>query len=300
MLPNPNAFAHSPLDRAGHRRRDVAWLEAALAAANAKLIPFLERRPLIIDDANGVCAGWLAGDIRARIAPANAPFVFLGVDPGAAPHFAIEISDAAPLEGLGRFDDLRAIGPRLGAADVSILGCAKSLFEWHARHSFCANCGAPTLIAEGGWKRECAACRSEHFPRTDPVVIMVPVKGDACLLGRQAKWPRGMQSALAGFMEPGETIEQAVARETLEEVGLVVSDVRLHSTQPWPFPSSLMIGAICTVTDDRVTIDGEELESARWFTRAEARLLLAGKHRECFAPPPFAIAHQILKSWAAE
>ncbi len=300
MRPNPNAFAHSPLDRAGHHRRDREWLARAIVAPDARLVPFLERRPLILEESGAPEAGWLNGDVCARIASPRSPLIFLGLDPTEAPHFAVEIDDPTPLEGVGRFDDLRAIGPRLSADDVSMLGCAKSLFEWHARHGFCANCGAPTAIAEAGWKRECAACSAEHFPRVDPVVIMVPVTGEKCLLGRQAKWPRNMFSALAGFMEPGETIEQAVARETLEEVGLPVGDVRLHSTQPWPFPSSLMIGAVCEVTNDELSIDTTELESARWFSRDEARLLVKGAHPDCFCPPPFAIAHQLIKSWVEE
>ena len=295
-LNNPNAFTHSPLDRAGHRRGDAAWLAEALAAPNAQLIPFHQHRPFVTDNAQGVDAGWMRGGARAQFA-ADAPLVFLGVDSEGAAHFAIEITDASPLEGIGHFDDMRALLPRLTAENASILGCAKALFEWHARHGFCAKCGAATAIVEAGWKRECAACKAEHFPRVDPVVIMVPVLGDRCLLGRQPSWPRGMHSALAGFMEPGETIEQAVARETLEEAGLAVTDVRMLFTQPWPFPSSLMIGALCTVSGDQLTIDGAELESARWFTREEAAQLIAGKHQDCFSPPPFAIAHQLLKAW---
>jgi NAD+ diphosphatase len=181
-----------------------------------------------------------------------------------------------------------------------MLGCAKALFDWHRRHRFCANCGAPSELAEAGWKRVCGACQAEHFPRVDPVVIMVPVIGEKCLLGRQRRFPRNMFSALAGFVEPGEAIEEAVARETKEEAGLSVTQVRYHSTQPWPFPSSLMIGCVAEVADDRESVDTEELESARWFTREEAKAMIEGRHPDCACPPPFAIAHQLLKTWAFE
>ncbi|MFZ2030496.1 MAG: NAD(+) diphosphatase [Vitreimonas sp.] len=301
LLPyNPNAFARSPLDRAGHHRRDAGWLADALKAETTRVIPFFERRPFVTEEGGQVSAGWLGAHALARIATPDAPLLFLGVDTEDAPHFAVEIGDASQLADIGRFDDLRALGPRLSRGDVAILGCAKSIFEWHARHRFCANCGARSAVVEAGWKRECPDCKAEHFPRFDPVVIMVPTFGDRCLLGRQKPWPRGMHSALAGFIEPGEAIEEAVARETLEEAGLRVREVRLHSTQPWPFPHSLMIGAIAAVENEDVTIDGHELESARWFTREEARQLIAGKHGDCFAPPAFAIAHQILKSWTEE
>ncbi|MEJ0060726.1 MAG: NAD(+) diphosphatase [Terricaulis sp.] len=296
---NPNAFANAPLDRAGHRRRDADWLTEAAEAPETKLIAFHQSRPFIVEREGALEAGWLDAHAATAIAPAETPLLFLGVDAHQAPHFAIDLPDAEPLAGAGRFEDLRAIAPRLDANDLAILGCAKAIFEWHASHGFCARCGAASTIVDAGWKRECSACKAEHFPRVDPVVIMIPTFGERCLLGRQARWPAGMHSALAGFVEPGETIEEAVARETLEEAGLVVSAVRLHSTQPWPFPSSLMIGALCDVEHDAVTIDGEELESARWFTRDEARALIAGKHPDAFAPPPVAIAHQLLKSWAS-
>jgi NAD+ diphosphatase len=154
------------------------------------------------------------------------------------------------------------------------------------------------MIVEAGWKRDCPACKAEHFPRVDPVCIMVPTFGDRCFLGRQRPWPRGMHSALAGFIEPGEAIEEAVARETLEEAGLRVREVRMHSTQPWPFPHSLMIGVLCEVENDHETVDTIELESGRWFTREEAKLLIAARHPDYFCPPPFAIAHQLLKTWS--
>jgi NAD+ diphosphatase len=298
LLPhNPNFFARSPLDRAAHLRRNTAWLAAARESETTRIIPFFERRPFVTE-ANDVEAGWLGAHALPRIAAKGEPLLFLGLGDDQDAHFAVEIGDAATLGDLGRFDDLRMLAPRLAHNDLAILGCAKSIFEWHARHQFCAVCGQPSVIVEAGWKRECTACKAEHFPRFDPVVIMVPTLGERCLLGRQKPWPRGMHSALAGFIEPGETIEEAVARETLEEAGLRVREVTLHSTQPWPFPHSLMIGAIAAVENEDITIDGNELETARWFAREEARQLIAGKHPEAFAPPPFAIAHQILKSWA--
>ena len=299
LLPlNPNAFARSPLDRAAHLRRDAAWLEAALAAPETRIAAFFKHRPFVTE-ADGVLeAGWLGARARELTKPGQAP-LFLGIDAAGGAHFAIEIEDDAPLRALGRFDDLRALGPCLGRDDLAILGCAKSIFEWRERHGFCANCGAPTVVIEAGWKRACGACKGEHFPRVDPVVIMLPVRGEDCLLARQASWPRGMVSALAGFIEPGETIEEAAARETLEEAGLRVREVRLHSSQPWPFPHSLMLGAICEVESGDIAIDAEELESARWFSRQEAALLLAVKHPDSFCPPPFAIAHQLLKSWVS-
>ena len=301
LLPhNPNAFSRSPLDRAGHLRRDAAWLAAALEAAETKIVPFFQQRPFVTEEGGVVGVGWLGAHARARIAPGDAPLLFLGLDAGGAAHFALVIGDDAPLADLGRFDDLRALGPRLSREELATLGPAKSVFEWHAKNGFCANCGAQSRIAEAGWKRECPVCSAEHFPRVDPVCIMLPTHGEKCLLGRQRPWPRGMHSALAGFIEPGEAIEEAVARETLEEAGLRVREVRLHSTQPWPFPHSLMIGALAEVENDDETIDLHELESGRWFTRDEARALIAGKHPDAFCPPPFAIAHQILKSWTEE
>jgi len=300
MMQNPNAFTRSPLDRAGHHRRDQAWLDQALASDATLLIPFHQQRPFVTEEGGVVAPGWMGAHARAAIARADARLLFLGLSPDGAARFAIDIDDEAKLEGLGRFEDLRALGPRLSREDLATLGPAKAVFEWHVKNGYCANCGAPTRVSEAGWKRECPMCSAEHFPRVDPVCIMVPTFGDKCLLGRQRPWPRGMHSALAGFIEPGEAIEEAVARETLEEAGLVVRHVTMHSTQPWPFPHSLMIGVLCEVEHDRETIDTHELESGRWFTREEAKLLIAGKHPECWAPPPFAIAHQLLKSWAED
>ena len=177
--------------------------------------------------------------------------------------------------------------------------------DWHARHRFCANCGQPTRAASGGWKRECDGCGAQHFPRTDPVTIMLvvrhdPALGDVCLMARQSRFPPGMYSCIAGFVEPGESFEDAVRRETLEETGLVVGSVRYLACQPWPFPSSLMIGCIAESLTSAITLDETELEAGRWFTRAEAELMLEGRHPEGFTPPVhIAIANTLLRAWLA-
>ena len=287
---NPNAFANGPLDRAGLKRADQAWLDAALKAPTTQLIVFSRGRPLMKDGA----VVWLAG-AAAQLAP-KATQLFLGVDKDGAAYFALDADEG--FDDFGAFADLRMAAPAISADDLATLGAAKAVFEWHEKNGFCANCAAPSRIGDAGWKRVCPSCSREHFPRVDPVVIMVPVFGERCLLGRQKIWAKGMYSALAGFVEPGESIEEAVARETLEEAGLKVSSVTLHSSQPWPFPHSLMIGAICEVDSDAEHIDEIELESARWFSRDEARALIAGTHPDAFAPPPLAIAHQILKTWS--
>jgi NAD+ diphosphatase len=299
LLPhNPNAFTRSALDRAGHRRKDDAWLKAAMASEQTLLAVFHKGKPFVHESGAGLFIRWLAPHVYEELSGRERPLIFLGVDHNEAAHFACEIADPEALAGLGAFEELRAAAPRLDSDKLPIIGCARSLLEWHARNGFCANCGAVSRVAEAGWMRKCQACEAEHYPRVDPVCIMVPTFGGKCLLGRQRPWPRGMHSALAGFIEPGEAIEEAVARETMEEAGLRVREVRMHSTQPWPFPHSLMIGVLCEVEDDKETIDISELESGRWFTREEAKLLIAGQHPDAFCPPPFAIGHQLLKAWA--
>jgi NAD+ diphosphatase len=301
LLGNPNAFADFPLDKAGHLRRDRAWLADALKGDGAQLAIFQNMAPYC--DAQG--AVWLSGHARDAICGPAALTLFLGVDEGGRPHFAAELPgnvEDSPIAGLGAFEDMRALAARLPNAEAAILGCAKALYEWHARHRFCANCGEPSTVEDGGWKRVCASCAAEHFPRVDPVVIMLPVLGERCCLGRQKRFPRGMYSALAGFIEPGESMEEACAREILEEVGLTATAMRYHSTQPWPFPSSLMIGLIAEVADDALTLDPEEIDEAVWLTREEARAAIGGgvtlaDGRQVWAPPPFAIAHQLVKAW---
>jgi NAD+ diphosphatase len=172
------------------------------------------------------------------------------------------------------------------------------MVSWHQRHGFCANCGTRTAMTEGGWKRDCPNCKAEHFPRTDPVVIMLVHSGDKCLLGRQKQFPQGMWSCLAGFVEAAETIEDAVRREIFEESGIRCTDVTYYMTQPWPYPSSLMIGCSARAITEELVVDRAELEDARWFSRAEATLMHKREHPDgMMGPHPFAIAHHLLGRW---
>jgi NAD+ diphosphatase len=199
--------------------------------------------------------------------------------------------------------DLRSIAMQglVPQEELGILAMAKSLLDWHRRHRFCANCGAPTAPSQAGFRRDCAACGTQHFPRTDPVVIMLIAHGDRCLLGRQPRFPPGMYSCLAGFLEPGETIEDAVRRETFEEAGIRVGAVSYAASQPWPFPSSIMIGCIGEALTEAIVIDREELEEARWFHRDELRLMLDRQHPEgLLAANPIAIAHHLVRGWMGE
>ena len=184
---------------------------------------------------------------------------------------------------------------------LSAIAMAKSMVSWHQRHGFCANCGTRTSMKEGGWKRECPSCKAEHFPRTDPVVIMLVTHGDRILLGRQKQFMPGMYSCLAGFVEAAETIEDAVRREIFEESGIRCTDVNYYMTQPWPYPSSLMIGCTARATTEDIVVDLKELEDARWFTRAEATLMHKREHPDgLFAAHPFAIAHHLIGRWLHE
>ena len=297
-----NTFAGNPLDRAGDRREDADWLAAQGADPGALALVLWEGRPLIEDHADGPRLVWLPMDHARDVAPDRE--VFLGLWK-AAPVFAVEIEGSVdpaegPLKGLGAFHEMRAAAAILPGAEAAMAGTAKSLFDWRRRHGFCSACGVETRDACGGWKRRCEACGTEHFPRVDPVVIMLAIhegpEGPRCLLGRQAAWPAGRMSALAGFLEPGESIEEACAREIAEEAGLTVTAVRYHSSQPWPFPSQLMIGLMCSVDSDQARPDQTELEAVAWLTRDEARACLAGAH-EIKAPPSFAIAHTLLRAW---
>ena len=222
------------------------------------------------------------------------PALFLGLDQG-APRFASMVSHS-PADARTAFPLLALLDP----TDAATFAAALSLANWHRRHQFCASCGKPTAIIRGGWSRRCDGCAAEHFPRVDPVVIMLAEHDGRLLLGRQPHYPPDRYSALAGFVEAGETIEAAVARELAEEAGIMVADVQYVASQPWPFPSSLMIGCSARALDDRLTIDTTELDDARWFTREEVAAALARAAGAAFLPPPpYAIARTLLDNWLA-
>ncbi len=300
-----NTFAGNPLDRASERRRDEAWLAEMLAAPGSLSLALWNGKPMVEGGKeSGVQLAYLRADMARELSGGGERLLFMGLWKEIAV-FALDFDGATdpaegPLEGLGRFEDLRMIALKLPAADAAIAATAKSMFEWRRRHRHCPVCGQTSEVAEGGWKRVCPSCKAEHFPRTDPVVIMLPVRGEACLLGRQAAWPKGMYSALAGFLEPGECIEEACARELAEEAGLRTAKVRYHSTQPWPYPSSLMIGLIAEVENEDAVPDQDELDEVRWFSRAQAAALIRGELPDARAPGELAIAHQLIKAWALE
>ncbi|MBB5711633.1 NAD(+) diphosphatase [Sphingomonas xinjiangensis] len=286
---NAPGFTGGTLDRADRIRHDDAMLAAAQADPRARLLVLDGLDPQVNADGR---LGWTGLDA------ASGELLFLGFDGEGGPRFA-----AAPLPGErlpgGRSPALNAALDRFRAEDAALYAAARSLVDWHARHGFCANCGTKTAIFRAGWGRKCPTCSAEHFPRTDPVVIMIAEHDGRALLGRQPSWPAGRYSALAGFLEVGESIEEAVAREVLEEAGVCVDQVRYVASQPWPFPSSLMIACVAQAQDDAITMDVHELEDARWFTREEVRQALSRDPAAPFvAPPPYAIAYTLLSRWS--
>ena len=297
-------FVSHPIDRAAHIRTDADKLFALEGDRKARAYVVHRDSLLVTQGADGVRA--LLTLDEARKFGANPGTIFLGLHEG-APIFGMGIPASAAEDLMGRQDvaveNLRAVAASgaVPARELSTIAMAKSLVSWHQRHGFCANCGARTSMADGGWKRVCPSCKTEHFPRTDPVVIMLVTDGDRCLMGRQSQFPPTMWSCLAGFVEAAETIEQAVQREILEEAGIHCTDVRYYMTQPWPYPSSLMIGCSARATTTDITVDRNELEDARWFTRDEAVAMLARNHAEGLTGPhPVAIAHHLLANWIAE
>jgi NAD+ diphosphatase len=311
-------YAVDWVDRGSYLREDPIKVATLRAQDNARALLIARDMPVLRNSETGLDGLLPMSEIEA-LGGAQVE-ALLGLAPNGAPIFAALLPDGAvemrsdSSDGFldrrvlvvpGRKDlklvDLRSIamGGLVPQDQAAMLAAAKALMYWHARHRFCSNCGTPTEVAVAGWRRDCPVCKAIHFPRTDPVVIMLAVDGEACLLGRQPRFPKGMYSALAGFVEPGETIEAAVRREIREEAAVICRAVLYFASQPWPFPASLMIGCFAEAESRSLEVDRVELEDARWFSRDEAIALIERRHPDgLMAPTPMAIAHHLLKRWA--
>jgi NAD+ diphosphatase len=294
-------FAGSRIERAADRRADPAALAALASDPRSRSYLIGGEVVALKKTPSGHDPLFAAAETRDLGDPAEVAFI--GLLDGAA-RFAVALAPSAIAMLQARSDieliDLRSIAVRglLAGDHLSALAESKALINWHARHRFCPNCGAATRLVEGGWRRDCPVCRALHFPRTDPVVIMLAIEGGRCVLGRSHRFQSGMWSCLAGYVEPGETIEEAVRRETREEAGIVCGRVAYFASQPWPFPMSLMIGCYAQARSREIVIDRTELDDARWFEREEVALMLLGRHPDGLtAPLPIAIAHHILRAW---
>jgi NAD+ diphosphatase len=300
--PRPHlGYTQSLIDRAAERRLDAAWLGAS--ATDARTLTYvIGTEMIVLKKGSTTHEPSFTPDEARALAPATET-VFLGLHDGAA-RFGTGISQTNA-EALKTRDDLVVTDLRSIAVQGLVtpehlppLAEAKAMLHWHARHRFCSNCGAKTDVVEAGWKRACPSCKVEHFPRTDPVAIMLAVRGDRGLLGRSGRFAASMWSCLAGFVEPGEAIEDAVRRETLEEAGIECGRVRYLYSQPWPFPMSMMIGCHAEALSDDLTMDQNELVDLRWFSKDECAAMLMRQHPDGLTcPPPVAIAHHIIRSW---
>jgi NAD+ diphosphatase len=323
-------FAGNPLDRAAPRRQDPDWVAALLDDPHSLILPLIDLKPLV-REGPPVMPDWRPiAEWRALLATGVEP-ILLGLRdvPSPAPagaelqlragrperssgsaqageraYFALDASTWERARDGAKTLDVRALAARIAGSEAAILGEARALVDWHARHRFCARCGTASLPASGGWLRRCPNCEAHHFPRIDPVVIMLAVNGERCLLGRNKRRAGARFSCLAGFMEPGETPEEAVRREIFEESGIRTGRVRYLGAQPWPFPSSLMMGFLAEAQSEEITIDPDEIAEARWFDRDEVRAMVARSLTDDPAPvlpslpPPLAIGHQICRRWA--
>jgi len=299
-------FAINRLDRREDLRNKPDAVTALRHRSDTRIAVVAGETPILKRLDGEALTVWFSHGETEMLGPA-AEEIFMGMAEDGAPRFArlLDKAVAEPLKERAELfvTDLRSVAlKRLVPEDeVGPLGEAKAVLDWHARHRFCAQCGGKTVAGASGWRRECTNCGALHFPRTDPVVIMLVTRGDACLLARQARFAPGMYSCIAGFVEPGETLEDAVRRESWEEAGLRVGKVRYLASQPWPFPSSIMMGCIAESLGDEITLDMTELEEGRWFPREEVLQMLEGKHPDGLAcPQHIAIANTLVRAWALE
>ena len=298
-----HVYAGNPLDRGERERRDEQWIKDTAKSPTSRFLPMLDSNVMVLQ---GLEAGlaWLGADDLARLG-IDSPPLFLGTLSSVA-HFVVDISaQEFAVRELNRgeafsFVDARTVTSLLSSEESGMVAQAKAQVSWHSRAGFCSVCGNETEIRRGGQVRHCSNCDTEHYPPSDPVVITVVSDGDRCLLGqsRGRLSSTNTFSALAGFVDQGESIEEAVAREVTEESGITVGRVRYHSSQPWPFPHSLMIGCLADAVTTEISFDDEEMADVRWFQRDEVLLALEGKSHLLIVPGPIAIAHHIIKAWA--
>ncbi len=301
----PHVFAGNPLDRGERERRDEEWISKQATNPDAKFLVISGPRVLISTAPDPGLAWAGAGELESTVTELGP--VFLGMQNGAS-YFAVDISGQ---DGVGErllspggrvFEDGRAAAELFGGPDAGIMAQGMAQINWHKRHGFCSVCGQKTEVQRGGQKRVCPACNAQHFPRVDPVTITVVADGDRCLLGQSRGRQLGINrySALAGFVDQGESIEEAVAREVMEEAGIKVKNVRYHSSQPWPFPSSLMIGCQAEAATTDIHMDAEEMADVQWFDRKEVLMALEARSEKLTVPGPIAIAHHLITAWATQ
>ncbi len=296
-------FAGNPLDRVSQRRQDPGWVASLLDDPKSRLLPLHDLKPQV-RHASAVALDWQNVGPWRSLVEDGSTLILLGIREERA-YFALDASPAgSPPDGDTVAMDARSVAPMIDGGEAAILAEARSLIDWHARHRFCAQCGTLSIVASGGWVRHCPNCKAHHFPRVDPVVIMLAVRGERCLLGRGRRRVGTRFSCLAGFMEPAETLEEAVRREILEESNIQIGRVRYLASQPWPFPSNLMMGFLAEALSEEITIDPDEIGEARWFERDEVRAMVERSRSDdpmpgvVTLPPPLAIGHQIARRWA--
>jgi NAD+ diphosphatase len=297
-MKSPNFYAGLQLDRAAEKRRDEAWVMRQITRSDSRIVPVWRAHSLVIEQPEPHAVFLSITEVNGF----DGTSIYLG-EFGGAPVFAVDLSAldestvAAEFGARGKFVDLRAVGAMLDRQEGGMLAYARALAHWHGRTRYCSVCGSPTTSIAAGHVRKCvnAACAAEHFPRTDPAVIMLVHDGDRCLLGHHVRWTIPMFSTLAGFVEPGESLEDAVAREIFEEAGVRVDDVEYHSSQPWPFPGSIMLGFYARAATTELRLDPEELQNAGWFTRD----FLRGPHDpdQFRLPRADSIARRLIQDW---
>ena len=294
----PHIFSSNPIDRVPGLRGDEAWLRAQRDHPGGRYLPLRELNVAITRHERSRLA-WLDRG-AAALWTEETEIVLLGVFDG-VPHFTASIDSTVEfaVEGI-EFSEARAVSTELSAPEAGMLAHARSMLAWHTEHRFCGHCGAPTRSVDGGARRKCSGCGMRHYPHVSPSMIVLIERGDFCLLARRPRGAPNRYSCLAGYVEPGESIEDATVREVFEEAGVRIDNVRYHSSQPWPFPATLMIGCFADALSDEINVDGEEIAEARWFSRDEARRALAGENQTLAVPDRIAIAHHLIRAWVEQ